>query len=489
MIESINNGISNFFDKVFFSSLVSELLGMNVSNDRRLFFEQFKKKHEPTTGELLIHRAIQKIAEEQKKSADLVPELLKLLREQTVKTGLTYSALDDHYKENSEILESITENTELQFFLRDERLKTLEGLVNSYDDKIAQSVLKVMASYERRFKNGLLDEIIGDSSTDNDYARSETYEREKYADKVKEQERDLDRRSFELGVKEELQEQRSTVQNVRTEMVRGFTAHEMKFVEMGAAFTEKLSGITENISSLREYFAEKMVSLNERITEETTGIKGIITALKYDLKTDVTDLKVQFNGELVRLDKQQNSIVSQLEIYEAQMLGFANQVDRLKIEAQTYSLKGQEMLNRAENIYQHHKAELRLIKGELQQGLKLVAVHKEDFANSVGRARIMMDKVAQDQYHAMKDIAYEKMGVEMLRQDYSTRVENETLKLREIQTNIQTTQRLIEERSRSNQQVAGLQHQLFMSQEKEAYSSQRLGLLQQENALIRRLDR
>jgi len=171
------------------------------------------------------------------------------------------------------------------------------------------------------------------------------------------------------------------------------------------------------------------------------------------------------------------------------MLGFTNQIDRLKIEAQTYNLKGQEMLNRAESIYQHHKAELRLIKGELQQGLKLVSVHKEDFANSVGRAKIMMDHIAQDQYHAMKEIGYERMGVEMLRQDYSTRMQNEELKLRQIQGDIISTQRLIDERSRNNQQVAGLQHQLFMSRENEAHTSQRLGLLQQENSLVRRLSR
>ncbi|MEM1283572.1 MAG: hypothetical protein AAGG81_08470 [Chlamydiota bacterium] len=445
-IEYYLKGISSLFEKVFFSQVIDRSFKLGFPFVPEKFFARFDRRNEATEREITVLETVQRIEQEQKKTLSLLSEQKRMISE-------------------------------------------MEGVVYSYDDKIARTILEVMGRYERRFKNGLLDEILGETFEDSGYARSETYEREKHANEVKEQERDLERRSFRLEVKEELQDQRSTVQDVRTEMIRGFTAHEMKFVEMGASFTEKLSAMAEKIGTIREYLVEKILSLDKRITEESNGIKNLITALKYELKTDVTDLKIQVNDELVRLDKQQHTLVSHLELYEAKMLGFTNQVDRLKIEAQTYNLKGQEMLGRAESIYQHHKAELRLIDGKIQQGLKLVSVHKEDFANSVGRAKIMMDRIAQDQYHSMKDVAYERMGVEMLRQDYSTRMENETLKLREIQTDIRNTQRLIDERLRNEQQVAGLQHQLFMSRESEAYTSQRLGLLREENSLVRRLYR
>jgi len=280
IIESSTNSISNTFEKIFFSSFINDSLNLGLSQNSGAFFDRFKKKPEPTVGELQIIREIQQIAKEQKKTADLVPELLKLIYDLTLTVGLTYSVTNDHYDESSKFLKTLSEDSEKQSRLQKQKLQALETLINSYDGKIAQSVLEVMARYERRFKNGLLDEILGETSSGNEYARSETYEREKFADQVKEQERDLDQRSFKLEVKEELQEQRSTVQDVRTEMVRSFTAHEMKFVEMGATFTEKLSGMAEKISSFREYLVEKIYSLDKRITEETTGIKSVITTLK-----------------------------------------------------------------------------------------------------------------------------------------------------------------------------------------------------------------
>lgn len=74
-----------------------------------------------------------------------------------------------------------------------------------------------------------------------------------------------------------------------------------------------------------------------------------------------------------------------------------------------------------------------------------------------------MDKVSQDQYLALKDISYERAGVEMFRQDYTTRQEKESLKLCMIHQDISHKEQMIRENVSRGKEVAGLNHQLSMS--------------------------
>jgi len=119
--------------------------------------------------------------------------------------------------------------------------------------------------------------------------------------------------------------------------------------------------------------------------------------------------------------------------------------------------------------------------------LKEIAVQRGDFANVVGRAKMTLDHQAHELEMNIKAIGFERMGVEATRQDFQTRQQLEYTKREMLRNEIAHQTQLLQEKLSRGEQIAGLQHQLNMNREKLAYSDQRLGMLREENAFIRRV--
>jgi len=112
VIESTTEGISNLFEKIFFSHLLNDNLNLGLVQNPKAFFDRFKKKPEATVGELQIIRAIQQIAQEQKRTTDSISSLTNILSEIEVTSKGIQSVTSRHYDKGSKLLTILSENSE-----------------------------------------------------------------------------------------------------------------------------------------------------------------------------------------------------------------------------------------------------------------------------------------------------------------------------------------------------------------------------------------
>ena len=108
---------------------------------------------------------------------------------------------------------------------------------------------------------------------------------------------------------------------------------------------------------------------------------------------------------------------------------------------------------------------------------------------ALGQAKLMMDEISNDQYFALKDMAYERIGVNMLRQEHQ---QKEAFEEQRVQSLIRE-QRHLEEKIKMElshgRSVESLNHQLYMKQENLWYANKKADLMRQEFAVMRRLMR
>lgn len=379
-------------------------------------------------------------------------------------------------------------------------LGSLQQEVDSLQDQAStaaeEAVRKYKTQADREAKENLLRQVYGDGAPQEGYARSDEYEKQQYQEQIRRKEEELNFRELKQEVNERLLDQDQSIVGIRSDMVDGFQSVNERFlqieyrmVQMYQEFQQGLMEVMKAVQSLKEYFDERINRLEIHVERELSSVRELVAGLRAELKQDIATTRIQFNKEIVRIDKQQNMIVGKLAEYEATVRGFTADMRKMRYDVQHVAWKGQQALDRAHTLYQRHKVEMTAMGNDIDLALKQIAVHKGDFANTVGRSKLLLDKISQDQYLALKDIGYERAGVEMLRQDYQTRQESEQLKMRMIQQDISHKEQIIRDNISRGKEVAGLQHQLAMSRENEAYTRQRLGIVQQENALVRRLIR
>ena len=156
-----------------------------------------------------------------------------------------------------------------------------------------------------------------------------------------------------------------------------------------------------------------------------------------------------------------------------------NEFDRGQIRAE-------ELLSRANLSYEKQQLAIQSVSKDVNMGLQQIALYKQDFANEVGGATLKLEKISNDQYFALKDVAYEKMGITMLRNEYDQRVTLEQTKMNNLIAEQRRVEERIQERISHGQEAFDLKHQLHMSRENLQHSSNRFNLLQQEATVIRR---
>lgn len=357
-----------------------------------------------------------------------------------------------------------------------------------------EAVRKYADTADRKAKEDLLRNVYGESTPQKDYARSDEYEKQQHQDRIKKKEEELEIRELKQEVNERMLSQDESILGIRSEMHDGFQSVndrflqlEYRMVQMHQEFQQGLMEVMKAVQSLKMYFDEKINRLEIHVERELSSVRELVSGLRAELKQDVANVRVQFGKEIVRLDKQQNMIVGQLAQYEATVRAFSADMTKMKYEVKQVAWQGQQALDRAHTIYQRHKVEMSAMGNELDVALKQIAVHKGDFANTVGRSKLLLDKISQEQYLTLKDIGYERAGVELLRTDYQSRQEKEAMKLQMIQQDITHKEQMIRDSISRGKEVAGLNHQLSMSRENEAYTRQKLGIVRQEAALVRRL--
>lgn len=260
-----------------------------------------------------------------------------------------------------------------------------------------------------------------------------------------------------------------------------------KYLEQDRKIFQVESKLFEEIGNLKIYIVEKFSRLENAFLKEIINLRELVSGLRVELKEEIGSLRLDMGKEILRIDKQQMSILDKMQQYENTIKGFSHEVKQIKTEAMAYSIRAEDVLNRANNTYQKHRTELQLLSKNMESELLKISIHKQDFANAVGSAKLSLDAKVQDVHFALKDMAYERIGINALREDYQQRVEKQELRMQNLIGQQNRIEERINEKLSRGQEVAGLRHQLFLTQEKLQHASDRANLMRQEFSMLRRL--
>lgn len=385
-------------------------------------------------------------------------------------------------------------NTQLLASIKDELDKHKDVLLLESGKQVEQSLKKQEEKITRQKKNEVINKIFGEPSSDVSYARTDEFERQEHEKKVQKKTDELDKVEFQLGVQKEIFEQHKKIHEVqiegererykiREEMAKGF----LRVGEMFQEFSKRLTTIEGDFAAFKGYVAEKFTSLELKLSKEIANNRELIGQLRIDVKEEFVNVKQQFGKEILRLDKQQLTIVDRLQKFENQIKAFSIDMGKLRNEAERFSIRGEKLFAKAEILNARHSVLIEKTSNELNLGLKTIAVHKESFANSVGAAKLKMEEISNDQYFALKDMAYERVGIEMMRQDHTQRVALETEKMNGLIKDKKSIENNIQLRLSMGRETEGLRHQLHMTQENLNYTQNRANLMRQESNIVHKL--
>ncbi len=359
--------------------------------------------------------------------------------------------------------------------------KENENLKTEHKQDIQQALVQI----DRKNKENLLTDIFGNSEVTG-YARSDEFEKQQFQQVVKKKEEELQLREIKHEVASHLFEQDKRILEYRYE-AKDESAQLREEVRTGfTKVAETFLLVEKEMMTFKSYVVEKFSQLELNFFNELNNIRETIGRMQVDVSKQFSDIKVQFGREIVRLDQQQIRIVDKVQTLHNQVKSFGVEVMQIKNEAERYSIRAEDVLNRANIAYQKHQVAIQSISKDLDLNLQQMSLHKKEFANEVGSSKLQLERISQDQYLALKDIAYEKMGINILRDEYQQRATLEQTKMQNLLSEQKRIEERIQEKISRGQVVDDLKHQLHITQEDLKFTSNRASLIQQEAAAVRR---
>lgn len=359
---------------------------------------------------------------------------------------------------NNKLISLKEENKELRLQNQD----IIKNTIEQYSDFI-----------DKKNKKELMEDIFGDGVTE--YSRSDEYERQKLEKQRQSREEDLTNREWRF-------EMDKTVHDFRIEALQDRLAirYEMK---------EGFSYLEKEHSNLRQLCVEKWYELNAQLETRFAHLKTMIGDLRVELKQELGDFKVQVGKEFVRMDKAILGTISKLEQYHSRVEKFSYEVKKATVAAERNAVRGERMLNQAQVLYAHHKADIKVLSKDIDKSLHTIALRDREFSNKVAGAKLMLDRSAMEQVDCLKQIAHEKMGVNLLRDSHHQQIKLSTMKMEKLVSEKKHIEEKMSIHRNNERKMSKLQHQLYVNEENLAYARNRNSIMQQEFSLFKRLSR
>lgn len=386
----------------------------------------------------------------------------------------TSKALPSASEDELALLKQKIETLELENkAMREENQKDIENALQDYTENISNQQ-----------KKQLLDQFFQNDQTT--YARSDEFELQDHAKQIADQKNEMELRKIKQEMRERLFDTEKQGHETRLELKEELGSFKEEVRKEFKVVYTSLGDLEKSIITLRAYVDNRFSQFEVIFYQTISEVKSTIVQLRSEIKEDMATMKVEFGKEIVRIDKQQMQIVSQLEKYEATIKKFTYDVMQTKVQAEKFANRAEHYLNRANIVYHKHQTQIQSLSKDLDMSLMEISIHKRDFANTVGQAKLRLDEVSMNQYHALKEIGFERAGVEMLRSDHTKRVESEKQKMLSIQQDIRHIEDKIKLHQNNEAKTSQLRHQLYISQENLQTSRNRNSLLQQEQAVFRK---
>lgn len=238
--------------------------------------------------------------------------------------------------------------------------------------------------------------------------------------------------------------------------------------------------------TLKSYCTEKFSQLELTFLNELNNVRETIGRLQVDVSKEFSNIKLQFGQEVLRLDQQQVRIIDKVQTLSHQVKSYGVELMSMRNEFERGAMKVENFLGKVELVHQKQQVAIQAISKEIDLNLQQMAVHKREFANEVGSSKLQLEQISNSQYLALKDMAFERIGINALRDEYQQRATLEQTKMQSLIAEKRNIEQRIQENISRGQQVDELKHRLYMTQENLQYTSNRANLMQQEAAVVRR---
>jgi hypothetical protein len=348
-----------------------------------------------------------------------------------------------------------------------------------------ESTRNAIIQVEKENKAAILNDIFGGNknvSIHTQYARSDEFEKQRIQENLRKKHEELEIRELRQTTSEHLFKQDVKIHEHKAETQQMWMDTNTRFlvVEKG------LMQVEQKLMTLTVYFGEKFNQLEMAFFKEIATVKEDLYKFKADVSNQFADVRLQFGQEILRLDQQQVRIVEKVGSLHHTVKMFGSEMVQMRNEFDRGQIRAEELLSRASLSYEKQQLAIQSVSKDVNIGLQQMSLYKQDFANEVGSATLKLEKISTEQYFALKDVAYEKMGITMLRNEYDQRVTLEQTKMSNLIAEQRRVEERIQERISRGQEAFELKHQLHMTRENLQYSSNRFNLLQQEASVIRR---
>lgn len=332
----------------------------------------------------------------------------------------------------------------------------------------------------------LLNDVFGETAPDQ-YNRSNEYEKQEYLRRRQDEEEKLSLQRIELDMDRKLHDMSQTLDERTYKTQQDVLVLRQIIMDGFTAIAKEFLGIHQEITTLKGYVTEKFAQFEVMLTREISSVKELVMGLEQRVYREVGDMKVQFGREVVRLDQQQLQMVGKLQQFNTTVDSFRNDMRRLRMDSERFNMRGEDMLNKVITLNERHKAAMTVQSKELVLGLQKMAVHDQHFAAKVGQARVMLQEKSNDITFALKDMAYERIGINALRDDYQSRDTLAQERLARKRQEIDSIRQTIQLEQRHNRDTSQLQHRLNMANEQQSHLRNMASMMQKEHSIIRRL--
>lgn len=368
-----------------------------------------------------------------------------------------------------------------------EEIKTAIEEIKRDRETIVSETIKTYGSQIEKQKGKELMESIFSDDIEGGYNEADMFEKREHFEKVKKKEEELTIRGLKQEVAEELLDHKTTILEHKYETRNEFMSIRQEMSEGFMKVKENLLMLAQDMMTFKTYVVEKFSTLELAFMNEMNNMKMMLKDVHTELKQEISQTKLQFGQEILRIDRQQLTIIDKMRDYEAKVRAFGLEVMKVKMDAERFAMRGQEMLSKAQILQERHKVEVMQLSKDINLSLEKMAVREEGFANKVGSAKIQMEHISNQQYLALKDMAFERIGINALREDYQKRVTLEETKIARLNDQQRNILQQIQTEQAHGREISGLQHQLSMTKEDARHSQHQLSMYQQEAAQVRRL--
>lgn len=335
-----------------------------------------------------------------------------------------------------------------------------------------------------RFLNNLFGETPSQG-----YDRSTEHEKQEYLERRKAEEDELTLRKIELDMGQKFYDLKQDVTERTQQTQQEVFALKQVVMEGFTAIAREFLGVHQEITSIKGYVTEKFAQMETMIVKEISSVKELVLNLEQRIYREIGDVKLQFGHEVLRLDQQQLKMLGKLQEFNNTIGSFHNDMRRLRMDAERFEMRGQDMLNKTITIQQRHEVAMKKQSLELSDGLQKMALHDQEFANQVGSAKLMLEQRSGAINLALKDMAYERIGINALRDDYQSRDNLAQERLARKEQEVRHIQQNIQREMQYNRDTSQLNHQLNMASQQKTHLSNMASLVQRESSLIRRLSK